>query len=131
MVDSLARPADLFGHSYGAMVALGAALQARNLRRLVLYEPTPGVAALPPELLAKLDALLARDLREELLRTFMVEFVGFGPEELEQLRASPLWAARVAAAHTIPREIRAEERYRPDPDRFAALSTPVMLLLGV
>jgi hypothetical protein len=37
----------------------------------------------------------------------------------------------VAAAHTIPREIRAEERYRPDPDRFAALSTPVMLLLGV
>jgi pimeloyl-ACP methyl ester carboxylesterase len=36
----------------------------------------------------------------------------------------------VAAAHTIPREIRAEERYRPDPDVFAALSVPAMLLLG-
>jgi pimeloyl-ACP methyl ester carboxylesterase len=130
VVDSLARPADLFGHSYGATVALGAALLARNLRRLILYEPTPGIAAIAPEFLAKLDALLVRDVREELLRTFMVEFVGFGPEELEQLRASPLWAPRVAAAHTIPREIRAEENYEPDPEAFAALSTPVMLLLG-
>jgi pimeloyl-ACP methyl ester carboxylesterase len=130
VVDSLTRPADLFGHSYGATVALGAALLARNLRRLVLYEPTPGVAAIAPELIEKLDALLARDLRDELLRTFMVELVGFGPDELEQSRASPLWAPRVAAAHTIPREIRAEERYQPDPDAFAALSIPVMLLLG-
>jgi pimeloyl-ACP methyl ester carboxylesterase len=86
VVDSLTRPADLFGHSYGATVALGAALLARNLRRLVLYEPTPGVAAIAPELLARLDALLARDLRDELLRTFMVELVGFGPDELEQSR---------------------------------------------
>jgi pimeloyl-ACP methyl ester carboxylesterase len=130
VVDSFAQPADLFGHSYGAMVALGAALLARNLRRLVLYEPTPGISAMAPELLAKMDAFLARDRREELLRTFLIELVGFGPEELEQLRASPLWAPRVAAAHTIPREIRAEERYQPDPDAFAALSTPVMLLLG-
>jgi pimeloyl-ACP methyl ester carboxylesterase len=69
-------------------------------------------------------------MRDELLRTFMVEFVGFGPEELEQLRASPVWAPRVAAAHTIPREIRAEENYEPDPDAFAALPAPVILLLG-
>jgi pimeloyl-ACP methyl ester carboxylesterase len=39
IVDSLAQPADLFGHSYGATVALGAASLARNLRRLILYQP--------------------------------------------------------------------------------------------
>jgi pimeloyl-ACP methyl ester carboxylesterase len=102
-IESLGRPADLLGHSYGATVALGAALRARNARRMILYEPAPGVSSASPELLANLDDLLAQDKREELLSTFMVDFAEFGPEELEQLRASPLWGPRVAAAHTIPR----------------------------
>ncbi len=59
----------------------------------------------------------------------MTGVAGLSPDELEQLRASPVWAARVAA-HTIPREIRAEESYTPDHDAFAALSIPVMLLRG-
>lgn len=130
VVESLAQPADLLGHSYGATVALGAALLTQNLRRLILYEPAPGIPSVAPEFLAKLHALLAEDKREELLSTVMVEFAGFGPEELEQFRASPVWAPRVAAAHTISREVHAEENYKPDPDAFAGLSTPVMLLLG-
>jgi pimeloyl-ACP methyl ester carboxylesterase len=130
VVDSLSQPADLFGHSFGATVALGAASLAQNLRRLILYEPAPGISAVTTDFQAKLDALLAEDRRHELLSAVMVEFAGFGPAELEQLRASPVWALRVAAAHTIPREIRAEENYQPDPDAFAAVSIPVMLLLG-
>jgi len=130
VVDSLAQPADVLGHSYGATVSLGAALLARNLRRLILYEPAPGISSVVPEFLARLDALLAEGKRDELLSTVMVEFAGSGPAELEQFRASPVWAPRVAAAHTIAREIRAEENYKPDPDAFATLSIPVMLLLG-
>ena len=38
--------------------------------------PAPGIAAIAPELLAKLDALLAQDQREELLRTFLAESKG-------------------------------------------------------
>jgi pimeloyl-ACP methyl ester carboxylesterase len=56
VVDSLAEPADIFGHSYGATVALGAAPLARHLRRLILYEPAPGIPQTDPELLARLDA---------------------------------------------------------------------------
>ena len=129
LVDSLEEPADLFGHSYGATVALGAAALARNLRRLVLYEPAPGVPQETPEFLARLDALLAEDQREQLLSLFLTE-AGLDPDALEQLRASPVWAGRVAAAHTIPRELRAEARYQPDPEALSSLSIPVLLLLG-
>jgi pimeloyl-ACP methyl ester carboxylesterase len=110
VVDSQADPADLFGHSYGATVALGAAPLVRNLRRLILYEPAPGVPVIDPELLARLDALLAEGEREQLLSIFLSE-LGLDPDALEQLRASPIWGRRVATAHTIPRELRAEESY--------------------
>ena len=130
VVDSFTLPADLFGHSYGATVALGAALLARNLRRLILYEPTPGIAAADPELLSKLGALLAQNRREELLRAFMVEFAGFGSQEVEQFQASALWAPRVVAAHTIPRELRAEENFEPATNGLARVTAPVVLLLG-
>jgi pimeloyl-ACP methyl ester carboxylesterase len=129
VVDSLAEPADLFGHSYGATVALGAALLARNLRRLILYEPAPGIPQVDPDLPDRLDALLAEGEREQLLSVFLTK-VGLDPEALEQLRASPVWGLRVAAAHTIPRELRAEESYQPDSSAFAALAVPALLLLG-
>jgi pimeloyl-ACP methyl ester carboxylesterase len=110
-------------------VALGAAALARNLRRLVLYEPAPGVSQVASELLTRLDALLAEGEREELLSLFLTE-VGFDAAALEQLRASPVWAGRVAAAHTIAREVRAEASYQPDAKALVSLSIPVLLLLG-
>ena len=129
LVDSLEEPADLFGHSYGATVALGAAALARNVRRLVVYEPAPGVPQVASELLARLDALLAEGEREALLSVFLTE-VGLDAAALEQLRASPLWPGRVAAAHTIARELRAEESYQPDPEALSSCAIPVLLLLG-
>jgi len=130
VVDSLDAPANLFGHSFGATVALGAARIARNLRRLILYEATPGIPVASPALLAKLDAMLASNDREGLLTTVMTEFARLGPEELAQFKASPLWKPRVQAAHTIPREVRAEQAYSPDPVAFAAVATPTLFLLG-
>jgi len=44
VVDSLGEPANLLGHSYGALCALEAALLTRNVRKLVLYEPGINVA---------------------------------------------------------------------------------------
>jgi pimeloyl-ACP methyl ester carboxylesterase len=128
-VDTIGGPVDLLGHSYGATVALGAARLARNLRKLVLYEPAPGVVALDQQWLTRLDALLARGDREELLQLFLRE-VGMSAEEIQKLRASPLWSNRVALAHTIPRELRAEEGWTVDPAQFRELRTPTLLLLG-
>ena len=55
---------------------------------------------------------------------------GLTADEVEHLRASPTWRARVAAAHTIPREVKAEEAYEADAERFRELAAPVLLLLG-
>jgi pimeloyl-ACP methyl ester carboxylesterase len=40
------------------------------------------------------------------------------------------WPARLAAAHTLPRELRAHEGYRFEAGRFKKLKTPTLLLLG-
>jgi pimeloyl-ACP methyl ester carboxylesterase len=55
---------------------------------------------------------------------------GLTPGEIDQLRDSPTWPERVATAHTVAREVRAEEAYRVDSERFRDLRTPTLLLLG-
>lgn len=50
--------------------------------------------------------------------------------EVKMLQSQSSWGDRLAAAHTIPRELRAIEEYRFDPARFKALSAPTLLLLG-
>ena len=42
----------------------------------------------------------------------------------------PTWAMRLASAHAVPRESRADGRYRFEAQRFRALSTPTLLLAG-
>jgi len=62
--------------------------------------------------------------------TFMREVVKMPPHELALLQASPVFSARMAAAHTLPRELRDHQAYRFQPERFSHLSIPILLLLG-
>ena len=48
----------------------------------------------------------------------------------DRFRSSPAWPARVASAHTVTREARAEEGYTFDMLRFKGLHTPTLLLTG-
>src|SRR5215207_530479 len=64
VVDSLGEPANLLGHSYGALCALEAALLTRNVRKLVLYEPgihVAGAEIYPPGLLTGSRACWRRE----------------------------------------------------------------------
>jgi pimeloyl-ACP methyl ester carboxylesterase len=45
-------------------------------------------------------------------------------------KAAPSWPGRVAAAHTITREVRAETGARLDPELAARITVPVLLLTG-
>lgn len=101
-----------------------------NLRRLVLYEPPVTPDPGPPGIVDRLAALLAEGRGEDVIATFFREVVGMGEEELETLRSLPSWPARVAAAHTVPRELRADDGYTFDPGGFASVATPTLLLLG-
>jgi pimeloyl-ACP methyl ester carboxylesterase len=133
VVEAVDSPVLLFGHSYGAICALEAALRTDRLMGLVLYEPpivAEGETVYSQEQLGRFEALLAADDRDGVVTTFMGEIVGLPPQELERLKSSPAWPGRVAAAHTLPRELRAQEAYRLNAERAARLSIPVLLLLG-
>jgi pimeloyl-ACP methyl ester carboxylesterase len=129
VVDSLDEPAALFGHSYGATAALGAALATVNLTKLVLYEPSPGLSVVPDEVVGRLEELVAEGNREQaLVETFRL--IGLSDEEIDHIRGAASWPERVAAVHTVPREIRAEAAFRADPERLRSVERPVLLLLG-
>ncbi len=122
-------PVDVFGHSYGAHCALEATLLTSGMRRLVLYEPAVAAVS-PPGFTDRLAELLDAGRPEEVVVTLLRDLAGLTPDELRATMAAPSWAGRVAAAHTVVRECRAEDDYRLDPARFAGLSVPTMLLTG-
>jgi pimeloyl-ACP methyl ester carboxylesterase len=132
VADQVGEPGYLLGHSYGAVCALGAAGLTPNLAKLVLYEP-PAIwlsTRFPAGFVAELQALIARDKREETLDRFAQVVLERSPAEIERMRSQPNWEARVAAAHTVAREIALEDSYRFEPERFTAIRTPTLLLQG-
>jgi pimeloyl-ACP methyl ester carboxylesterase len=132
VVDGIGEPVLLLGHSYGAVCALEASLRTRNLRRLVLYEPpirTTG-PLFPRGSVERLQALLDAGEPDGVVATFFREVVGAPEEEIRLLRSLPNWPARVAAAHTVSREMRINEDYRFEPARFSNMRVPTLLLLG-
>ena len=116
----------VLGHSHGGVCALEAALLTDRIRKLVLYEPPMGFLATPPDVVERLEALLAAGERDELLAFFMREVAGLPPDQVELLRSLPAWEARLAVAHTIPREERVNREYAFDPDRFRELQVPTL-----
>jgi pimeloyl-ACP methyl ester carboxylesterase len=130
LVESHEEPVYLFGHSFGASVAIGAAAQATNLRRVVLYEPTPGVPNLTPSELDGLRAMLADGDLEGLLRSVLVDVAGMSAGDFDSLRSSEVWPARLATAPTIIREFVVEEAWHVDADLVSKIEVPVLFLLG-
>ena len=132
VVDGIGGPVDLIGHSYGALCALEAAVLTRNIRRLVLYEPPipVGRPITPEGVIDRLQSLLDAGDNDGVVATFMREVPRVPPDQLERMRSLPAWRARVEAAGTIPRELRANDRYTFTPERFKGLKVPVLLLLG-
>ncbi len=133
LVNAIGEPVNLLGHSFGGLCALEAALRTDNLHKLILYEPPvtrSDIVPYPEGVTARLQALLAAGDREGVLTTFFREVVKMPPHEFEQYRALPEWPARLASAHTLPRELRAVEQYEFTAVRFRSLVTPTLLLLG-
>jgi pimeloyl-ACP methyl ester carboxylesterase len=124
----------VIGHSYGGRCALGAAMLTDAIAAVVSYEgaPTPpgeayGDAALADEL----GALVEAGRPAELLEAFLRRVVGLDDAAIGAYQADPVWPLRVAAAHTIPRELRAEGRSgAAGLDALARIRQPVLQVLG-
>lgn len=130
VVELAGNEVSVLGHSYGGICALEAALLTDRVRRLVLYEPPMGFLASPPHVVQRLELLLEEGRRDELVAFFMREVAGLPADQVELLRSLPAWEARLAVAHTIPREERASREYHFDPNRFRALDVPTLFLEG-
>ena len=134
VVNSIGGGVHLLGHSFGGLCVLEAALLTPHVRRLVVYEPpplpAPGAPFYPEGLLDRLQTLLDAGDRVSAVTAFLLEVVRTPSHELELLKASPVFPAMVAAAHTVLRESRAEEEYRFEPERFEHLTVPTLLLVG-
>lgn len=131
------RPTTAIGHSYGADIALDSALMTDRITHLLLYEPgiLEGVrgyyaGAAVAAALDEAEALLDEGRPEDAVITILRKVVEVSDDDLEMLRASAAWPNRVAAAHTVLCEIRAEGSWMFDPARYADLQTPILLLTG-
>jgi pimeloyl-ACP methyl ester carboxylesterase len=125
---------DLYGHSFGGLVAFGAATRTSNLRKLVLYEGwpvrDPSVFALPPGVDERLTELQRHGDREVLLETFMRDAAMVSDDDIQAMRALPSWQGRVDAALTLPRELRACLDARFDAQQAGQIKVPTLLLTG-
>ncbi|HYL39831.1 MAG TPA: alpha/beta fold hydrolase, partial [Candidatus Binatus sp.] len=127
------RPVDIFGHSFGGRVAMGAALRSPDVRRIVVYEgapPAPGLPYRPPGLEPEIRHRLAEGDGAGALEAFFRRVVGMDDAAIAAYRANPVWPLRVAAAHTILRELEAEGTAAASLEALGAVANPTLLVLG-
>jgi pimeloyl-ACP methyl ester carboxylesterase len=134
LVDDIGEPVFLFGHSNGAILALEAALQGLPVQRLVLYEPPFIVDEQRlhqvSDLADGLQELLVANDREAAVRLFLREGGDLPDEMLNQMQATPQWAAWLALAHTTPYDAEIGGQELPPERRLSALQTPTLVLQG-
>jgi pimeloyl-ACP methyl ester carboxylesterase len=121
-------PVVLFGASWGASCALGAARDLPSLRALVLYEPSLGRRQLPGSLDRMEKRIAAGDYEGALVE--MGREVGLTEEQIAERRAAPNWSQRVATAPTAVRKSRIEEDWDWQSENLSGIAVPTLLLTG-
>jgi pimeloyl-ACP methyl ester carboxylesterase len=117
----------LIGHSYGAVCALGADLEA-PVDKLILYEPPAGVL-FGPEVEDYRQAIAAGD-PEKALEIGITKIVGVSREQFELMRANPMFPVFKALAPGWVREIQQIEKLGTSLERYRTIESPVLMLLG-
>lgn len=133
VVDTIAErtggPVALFGHSWGASCAMGAAARTRNLRLLLLYEPSLGLRY-PLGFIEQVEAQVAAGDAEGAILSVLVTLAGMTDEQVAARRGSPVWPSRLATAPTIAREARIEAGWVHKPGQFDLITAPTIFLSG-
>lgn len=131
----IGEPADLLGHSSGAILALQTAARApANLERLVVYEPpvffneTDRIA---PDLPERLEALLAAGQLEQAVETFLLEGPRASEAELRSMKAGSFWAPLVRAfGHTVPYDSRVQRSFSGSLEELQLIRISTLMLIG-
>ena len=132
VVDAVAArggPVALWGHSYGAGCAMGAAALTGNVSHVILYEPGLGICYPPGWLDAHEEALAAGDA-DRVIRAVLTDILEMSEEDVETRRATPQWPAYLDAAATVLREARTEHTWVYRPGAFERIAAPTLVLVG-
>ena len=84
----------------------------------------------PPDTPDRMQALVDSGELEAALEIMFREVVRMPAHELEAYRQLPMWNVRIALAPTIPRELVIDRSYTFNPQKFAGMTIPSLLLLG-
>lgn len=120
---------DVFSHSYGSYLALGAAaIRPDKVQKLVLYSPGFG-DRYREGIFDRLETAASEDPSQALV-ILMREIIGMPEDDIQFMRNSPAWAQRIEAIDTVARECRADAEYSIDSDFLASVKIPVLVLNG-
>ncbi len=132
VIQAIGTQVHVFGHSFGGLCALEAALLTKSMASLILYEPPLSLAGSgwSEEINQQMQTLLQANCNEEALLLFYRDVLNASHEELLALQTGSNWSARVATAQSVHRELQAVNSYQFIADRFYTLHTSTLLLLG-
>ncbi len=131
----IGEPADLLGHSSGAILALQTAARApANLEHLVVYEPPVffnEADRIAPNLPERLEALLAAGQLEQAVETFLLEGPRTSETELRNMKAGSFWAPLVRGfGHTVPYDSRVQRSFSGSTEELQRIRIPTLMLIG-
>ena len=127
--------ASVFGTSSGAALALAAAANRANIKRLALYEP-PFVAGrrkgrgAPPDSEMQLRRLVDQGRRADAVKFFMVDMVGMPAIFTYIMRILPVWPKLKAVAHTLPYDAAVLGDFSLPRERAASVAVPTLVMGG-
>lgn len=133
VLGAIGEPTFVFGHAFGGLCALKAAILGAEIRKLLIDDAPaglPGPDLTSPEIRDGLRAALDSGGPEAGLEFFLRHTVGLPDELIDGARHTPAWEIRKAMIHTLAREMDVAYGYVREADSLAALETPVRFLVG-
>ena len=132
VINSLAPPVGVVGHSIGAIFAAEAAFLTLNVSRLVLYEPPFPVEGpvTDPAVLVRIEERIGAKEDDAALEIFLREVVKLSEARIADARKSSGWPVRVATLGPLARQLHALNAYSFDQERFHNLKIPTLLVMG-
>ncbi|HEX8924205.1 MAG TPA: alpha/beta hydrolase, partial [Terriglobales bacterium] len=123
--------ASLVGHSFGASLSLGWALQTGFAGKLVLYEPpTSHVAQASDGHLQQLRNLIAENQLEHAYDVVAIKMLKVPRREVEVFRGLPMYHKQVSMVPLFAREVECIDNFKPSFEQCRALKCKVSFILG-
>lgn len=131
VVAALGSPPHVCAWSFGAVVALEAAMTGVPMSRIVLYEPPLGLdEGAPVRFHERFSELVTGGDRDGAAELFLLEGLGLPRVVIHALRQGPGWPEAIRHVDTTGRELAALAAYRCEASLLRGCHIPTLILSG-